>query len=195
VHERDRDQYTRAFREAFDSRQAFESEFRMQRKDGAWRWPLESGRPFENLDGNFAGYIGFVYDITERKEATEELQHRNRELWLLNSISSGINRSQDLQGMLYSVLADAMSLLQVTSGAIYLADTARPGQMSLRASLPHAASGAPELFRQAFIPEARVESGKVYTTGARRCPAASRRPGAAARSLPCPWRPGRGWSG
>ncbi len=165
VHERERDQHTRAFREAFDSRQAFESEFRMQRKDGAWRWLLESGRPFQDMDGNFAGYIGFVYDITERKEATEELRHRNRELRLLNSISAGINRSQDLQEMLYSVLTDVMSLLQVTSGAIYLADTARPGQMSLRASLPYAASGAPELFRQAFIPEARVESGKVYTTG------------------------------
>jgi PAS domain S-box-containing protein len=162
VHEQDRDQHTKVFREAFEARKAFEAEFRMQRKDGAWRWLLESGRPFQDLDGNFAGYIGFVYDITERKEATEELRHRNRELWLLNSISSGINRSQDMQGMLYSVLTDVMSLLQVNSGAIYLADNARPGQMSLRASLPYAASGSPELFRQAFIPDIRVDSGKVY---------------------------------
>ena len=57
-----------------------------------------------------------------------------------------------------------MSLLQVGGGAVYLADSARPGQMSLRASLPNAASGEPEMFRQTFIPEARVEQGKVYAT-------------------------------
>jgi PAS domain S-box-containing protein len=67
--------------------------------------------------------------------------------------------------MLYSVLTDVMSLLQVRSGAIYLADTVRPGQMTLWASLPYTASGSPDMFRQAFIPEARVESGKVYVAG------------------------------
>ncbi len=165
VHDRDREQYVRTFREAFESRQAFEAEYMMRRKDGAWRWMLEHGRPFYDIDGDFAGYIGFVYDITERKEATEALQGRNRELWLLNSISSGINRYQDLQGLLYSVLTDVMSLMHFESGAIYLTDNVRLGQMSLRASLPSAASRSPEMFRQAFIPDTRVEPGKVYMAG------------------------------
>ena len=79
-------------------------------------------------------------------------------------ISSSINSSPDIQGMLYSVLTDATDLLQIQSGAIYLADNARPGQMSLQAARPDAISGTPELFRQTFIPAVRVNTGKVYAT-------------------------------
>lgn len=164
IHDQDREQRMRIFRESFAAGKEFEAEYRMRRKDGAWRWLLESGRPYLSADGNFAGYTGFVFDITERKEAAEELRHRNRELRLLNSISSGINRSRDLQSMLYSALSDVMSLLQVSSGAVYLADGDRPGQMTLRASLPYATSGSPALFRQTFIPDIRVDPGKVYAT-------------------------------
>jgi PAS domain S-box-containing protein len=66
--------------------------------------------------------------------------------------------------MLYSVLTDATDLLQVQSGAVYLADNARPGQMSLRATRPYVMSGTSELFRQTFIPAVRVDTGKVYAT-------------------------------
>ena len=59
------------FTEAFEARRAFECEFRMRRRDGSYRWLLESGRPFYDMDGKFAGYIGFPDDITERKAALE----------------------------------------------------------------------------------------------------------------------------
>lgn len=52
----------------------FSAELRVRRRDGLWRWILKIGRPFHGLDGEFAGYLGASFDITERKEQEEELR-------------------------------------------------------------------------------------------------------------------------
>lgn len=70
------DDLTRVFKyylEAFGARRPFEIEFRLRRYDGVYRWMSDHGRPFTDLDGTFAGYIGVTFDITERKERQEEL--------------------------------------------------------------------------------------------------------------------------
>lgn len=56
---------------ALAQHQPFETEYRLRRADGEYRWILDYGRPFNDLDGSFAGYIGACYDITERKQAEE----------------------------------------------------------------------------------------------------------------------------
>lgn len=70
------------FTSAFDRRETFTMEYRLRRKDGAYRWLLDNGRPFER-DGGFAGYFGSCVDIHERKELEDtrkdligELNHR-----------------------------------------------------------------------------------------------------------------------
>jgi len=45
----------------------------MQRKDGCYRWVLDTGVPRFNVDGSFAGYIGSALDVTARKQAEEAL--------------------------------------------------------------------------------------------------------------------------
>ncbi|MCE3235682.1 MAG: cph1 [Vampirovibrio sp.] len=47
----------------------FETEVRVRRYDGAWRWLLVSGAPRLLGDGIFVGYVGVSIDITERKQA------------------------------------------------------------------------------------------------------------------------------
>jgi PAS domain S-box-containing protein len=67
-----------------NSRQAgFRVEYRLRRKDGEYRWVLDSAAPRLGEDGEFLGYIGSVIDITERKRAEQtqqlllnELNHR-----------------------------------------------------------------------------------------------------------------------
>lgn len=70
--------FGRVMRENWDSfreRRPFEIEYRYRRGDGEYRWVVDFGSPFDDLDGNFAGYIGSFYDVTERREAEDELRH------------------------------------------------------------------------------------------------------------------------
>jgi PAS domain S-box-containing protein len=58
---------------AFNVRRNFQMEYRLQRADGEYRWLLDTGVPRFTPNGDFAGYIGSCFDITERKRAEEAL--------------------------------------------------------------------------------------------------------------------------
>lgn len=58
----------------FNAREHFLLEYRLRRYDGQYRWILDSGTPVFNTAGVFLGYNGVCFDITERKEAEEELR-------------------------------------------------------------------------------------------------------------------------
>jgi PAS domain S-box-containing protein len=58
----------------FDQRRPFSMEYRLRHADGAYRWIIDQGNPRHDSAGNFIGYMGFCYDITERKEADARLQ-------------------------------------------------------------------------------------------------------------------------
>jgi diguanylate cyclase (GGDEF)-like protein/PAS domain S-box-containing protein len=51
------------------------SEFAVVRPDGTRRWVLVTSSPLKAVDGRPAGVLSTVGDITERKEATEQLAH------------------------------------------------------------------------------------------------------------------------
>jgi PAS domain S-box-containing protein len=59
---------------AFGKRQPFTTEYRLRRKDGEYRWMLDTGTPRFDANGIFLGYIGSCIDIGERKQA--ELDHQ-----------------------------------------------------------------------------------------------------------------------
>ncbi len=58
-------------------------EYRLRRCDGEWRWVLDNGAP-NFADGEFAGYVGTCLDITEQKEALQEVVRLRDELHLEN---------------------------------------------------------------------------------------------------------------
>jgi PAS domain S-box-containing protein len=58
---------------AFDAHESFKMEYRLRRADGEYRWVLDHGIPRFASGGTFVGYIGSCVDITERKEAENEL--------------------------------------------------------------------------------------------------------------------------
>ena len=59
---------------AFNNRQFFEMEYRLRRYDGEYFWILDIGCPFKDIAGEFAGYIGYVYDITKNKAVEAKLK-------------------------------------------------------------------------------------------------------------------------
>lgn len=59
---------------SFDRREKFSMEYRLRRHDGEYRWLLDEGSPRYNIKGEFIGYIGHCFDITERKIAEEKIK-------------------------------------------------------------------------------------------------------------------------
>src|SRR6267142_3159969 len=51
-------------------------EFRLHRADGQYRWVLNSAVPRFEGDRTFAGYIGSLIDITDRRLAEERIRYQ-----------------------------------------------------------------------------------------------------------------------
>ena len=60
------------YRQAFDARSEYRSEYRLRRSDGEYRWVVSTGVPRYRPDRTFAGYIGSCIDISDRKQAEQE---------------------------------------------------------------------------------------------------------------------------
>jgi PAS domain S-box-containing protein len=61
------------YRAAFAARRPFVMEYRLRNIDGTYHWIHDHGRPYEDLEGNFAGFIGSCYDINTQKIAEQAL--------------------------------------------------------------------------------------------------------------------------
>jgi PAS domain S-box-containing protein len=65
--------------QAFKDGRPFRIEYRMRRRDGAWRWVMDVGVPRYDELGGMIGFIGSCADITDQKQAEEALRtHRDR---------------------------------------------------------------------------------------------------------------------
>lgn len=74
IHPKDIDSFLKVRTEISKKRETSQIEIRLRRNDGIYRWCLTIDTPYYDLEGNFAGYIGSIYDITERKEVEEDLK-------------------------------------------------------------------------------------------------------------------------
>ncbi len=54
---------------AFDKHERFEMEYRLLHSSGQYKWILDLGTPNYNSRGEFLGYIGHCFDISERKQS------------------------------------------------------------------------------------------------------------------------------
>jgi len=73
IHSEDLDRCLDTYTKAFDRREPFQTEYRLRRYDGEYRWVLDSGVPRFDGDGSFTGYIGSAVDVTDHKRAQEAL--------------------------------------------------------------------------------------------------------------------------
>ncbi len=69
-------------------------ERRYRRKDGSEVWTLLSTSPFLSVDGDYAGSLAMVSDITERKVAEAEVEHILRLYTALLELSEAVVRAR-----------------------------------------------------------------------------------------------------
>jgi diguanylate cyclase (GGDEF)-like protein/PAS domain S-box-containing protein len=73
VHSEDLPACLETYHTHFKARMPFSMEYRMRRHDGEYRWITDMGRPFNDIEGKFAGYLGTCFDVTQRHRAAEQL--------------------------------------------------------------------------------------------------------------------------
>jgi PAS domain S-box-containing protein len=79
VHPDDREQVKAVWSESLEKRQAYETEYRLQRFDGAYRWFVARGLPI-SVDGELCQWLGSSTDIDDLKRTERALRRSNEEL-------------------------------------------------------------------------------------------------------------------
>jgi PAS domain S-box-containing protein len=85
VHPDDLQRCSDVYAASFDARRPFQMEYRLKRHDGEYRWLIDHGVPRLLADGEFAGYIGSCFDITESRLAHDNLARQAEDLTRSNA--------------------------------------------------------------------------------------------------------------
>ncbi|MBO0697194.1 MAG: PAS domain S-box protein, partial [Zavarzinella sp.] len=140
VHPDDLEWYLGAYQRALAKRAQFESQCRLRRKDGEYRWFKSIGLPRFMPDGSFLGYVGSSVDITDVREADRQkdaflamLAHelRNPLAPVLNAVQvirlrgpadPVLNQQREVierqVGQMKRLLDDLLDVARITRGAI-----------------------------------------------------------------------------
>ena len=94
-------------------------DFKFRRQDGSDLWAIVSATPFFDGQGNYAGTLGMITDITERKRAEEELQRQNLRSQLFAEIMLKIRQSLQLEEILQTTVTEVRELLQAERVFVY----------------------------------------------------------------------------
>lgn len=116
-------------------------ELTLCKKDGTLVIALETSFATRDRDGKIASYQGFLLDITQSKQAEEEITRRNQELKALNTIADFTNRSLKLEEVLDHALEHLVELFAADRGAAFNFDRER-NVMVCCAVQGHAAAGS-----------------------------------------------------
>jgi PAS domain S-box-containing protein len=97
VHPDDLARCLKTYAAAFDRREAFSLIYRLRRHDGEFRWIQGDGSPRHDSQGNFVGYIGHGFDITERKQTEIELRASEERFRIVAETANDVVYEWDLK--------------------------------------------------------------------------------------------------
>ncbi len=116
---------------AVSAHQSFQTELRLRRHDGEYRWMLDTAVP-RFVGGSYAGHTGIVVDITDLKRNQEQLLAAQK-LESLGVLASGI--AHDFNNMLGGILAQSeLVLSEVPSGSLVAGGVNSIKTVALRAA-------------------------------------------------------------
>jgi PAS domain S-box-containing protein len=118
VHPEHRREVRDAYIAAAERQKVFSLEYRMRRKDGEYRWMLDSGAPRHSARGDYLGSIGTSLDITDRKRAEEAALESEAQLRLSMSVSQMGTWQRDLQNNVLTMSPELMRIVGCEPDAV-----------------------------------------------------------------------------
>ncbi len=100
-------------------------EFQFRRRDGEVRTARESSFATRDDSGAVVAYQGFVFDITELKQAEMDIRRRNQELLALNAIAELLGQHHAVLEGLKAALLKVTELFALDTGSVYFLDENR----------------------------------------------------------------------
>ncbi|HEY0944543.1 MAG TPA: response regulator [Opitutaceae bacterium] len=113
IHPEDQARANACFVHARHQRHRYQAEYRLQRYDGEYRWMLDTGLPRYQAGAEFAGFVGSLVDITERKRYEEDLAHARDEAVQASRLKSQFlaNMSHEIRTPMNGIIGMAGLLL------------------------------------------------------------------------------------
>lgn len=90
IHDQDREAAFAIFTDAHERRVAYETEYRVRRADGEWRWVFDHGTPWFSTQGEFMGQMGCCMDITDQRTPAWATANAERRLKTLVETSQDV---------------------------------------------------------------------------------------------------------
>jgi PAS domain S-box-containing protein len=145
---------------------AWAAEYRYRRADGSYACVFDRGYVIHAADGKPLRMLGGMTDITERKQAQEELQRQNQRAQLFAEVTLKIRQSLQLQEILQATVTEVQKMLNADRVLVYRLWADGTGSGVAEAVLPELpqvlnctfpAEVFPEEYRQLYL-QGRIQS-------------------------------------
>jgi PAS domain S-box-containing protein len=118
LHPEDRERTADIWSRSVRNLSFYDTEYRMRRHDGEYRWMAVHGVPVLEDQGTIREWVGTCADITERKQAEEEIRRLNEDLErrVLERTAQWEASNKELEAFAYSVSHDLRAPLRAIDG-------------------------------------------------------------------------------
>ncbi|MCC5623477.1 GAF domain-containing protein [Nostoc sp. CHAB 5715] len=137
IHPDERDWVLQAFQDHFAKKIPFYvCEYRVYCQDGSYKWILDRGQALWDASGDIVRIVGSYTDITDRKQADEELKRQNLRSQLFAEVTLKIRESLQINEILQTTVTEVQKLLQADRVLIFQLESDGSGTVVQEAVLP-----------------------------------------------------------
>jgi len=162
----DREWVTQALRSTIEEGADYNIEFRVIWPDGSIHWVASKGQVYYDNLGNAVRMTGINMDITDRKQAQEELQRQNKRSQLFAEVTLKIRQSLHIEDILQTAVTEVQRILASDRVLIFQFYSNGFGKIVTEAVAPSCISVLGLNLTDGYLASeylSRYSQGRVYT--------------------------------